>query len=171
MATEYYIVKPEQKKIFYLGKRISCLEGLNEWSYLKKADYATWECWEDVVFDLQENSRYFLEGGDMTIGQMWDFCDAIYEFCNDKVYLDNDCSDNFVNWKDWECEDVFDQIFDRPLTELEAWSELFLLVPPEHWYKTEENGISVVHEFETVKNYLQKIKEEKLEQVKGGANG
>ena len=99
MATEYYIVKPATKQVFYLGKRISCLDGINNWQYKQQASWPEWECFEDIVFDIQENARYFLEGySDATVGQIWDFANAIYEFCDNAVYLDNDCSDNFVNW-------------------------------------------------------------------------
>ncbi len=162
MATEYFIVKPSQKKTFYLGKRISNLEGLVTYKDGIEPQYPSWEWYEDVVFDLQENSRYFLEGWpETTIGQIWDFCSAIYSFCDDKVYLDNDCSDNCKVWKDWECEDIFEELFE--MTDLEKWSELFLLVPEEYWIKEkgEVDSINIVNEYETVRNYLLKLKEEK----------
>jgi hypothetical protein len=162
MATEYYIVKPNKKQTFYLGKRISHLEGISEWTHTKEARFPEWEFWEDVVFDLQENSRYFLEGDDILVGQMWDLCSAIYNFCDDKVYMDNDCSDNAKTWRDWECIDVFEDIFDTPLTELEKWTELFQLVPREYWIIKDH----ILYEYETVKSYLEsqynKLKETKI---------
>ena len=154
MATEYYIVKPSTKQTFYLGKRISDLEGLCKWSFTREPRYVEWEEWEDVVFDLQQNSRYFLEGWpETTVGQIWDFCSQIWDFCDDKVYMDNDCSENH-EWRDWECINVFDDIFEQPVTELEKWSELYQLIPHDHWVIKEEEGVRVLHEFETVRNYL-----------------
>ena len=168
MGTEYYIVKPKTKQAFYLGRRISYLDGLSD----REPKYSEWEYWEDVVFDLQENSRYFLEGGDMTVGQVWDFCNAIYEFCDSEVFLGNDCDEtdsitNYKNWKDYEVIDVFDDIFSTP-SELEKWCDLIQLIPHEEWVTRKEDGISVIYERETVANYLKKIKEEKLEQSKTG---
>jgi len=166
MATEFYIVKPSTKQTFYLGKRISCLEGINNWVHKQKADYPEWEEWEDVVFDLQENSRYFLEGWpETTVGQIWDFCYKIWEFCDSPVYMDNDCNDENQEWRDWECINVFDDIFGTPTTELEKWSELYQLVPHDYWVIKEEEGVRVLYEYETVKNYLVELakQEEKNE--------
>ena len=150
MATEYFIVKPSTKQTFYLGKRISCLEGL---SRAPEAKYPTWECYEDVIFDLQENSRYFLEGStDATVGQIWDLCAKIWEFCDSEVYMDNDCSDTCKIWSDWECINVFEEIFE--LTDLEKWSELFLLIPQDKWVTHEEDGVKIVDEYETVLQFI-----------------
>lgn len=156
MGTEYYIVKPSQQKIFYLGRRISYLDGISLWQNKQKAEFCQWECYEDVVADINENCRYFLEQ-DLMVGQVWDFANAIYEFCDDKVYLDNDCSDNFVNWKDWEEIDVYSDI----LTTKEAWSELISLVPREKWVINN----SIINEYETVATYLQEIKQEREKQT------
>lgn len=147
MASEYYIVKPKTKQVFYLGKRITALEGL----YGKQPHYPAWEYWEDVLTDIQENSNYFLEGcRNNTIGQIWDFCYQIYEFCDSEVYLDNDCSDTYSIWKDWEVIDVFDKIFTNSQDELEKWSELFLLVPEEQWVVEDK----VINELETVRQFI-----------------
>ena len=158
MATEFYIVKPATKQVFYLGKRISDLEGLSKWVYTKEARFPEWECWEDIVYDLEQNSRYFLEGWpETTVGQIWDFCYKIWEFCNDKVYMDNDCNDENQEWKDWEVVDEFEEIFGSPATELEKWSELYQLVPHDYWVVKEEEGVRVLYEYETVRNYLQML--------------
>lgn len=152
MGIEYYIIKPKTKQKFYLGRRISCLEGLTTWSHTKEAKYPEWECWEDVVFDLQENSRYFLEGEQYRIGQIWDFCAAIYDFCDAPVYMDNDCNDENSNtWEDYEEIDVFSDI----LTTEEEWCELINLIPQDKWV-TEG---SVIYEFETVKRFLQELRD------------
>lgn len=155
MATEYYIVKPNKKEIFYLGKRISYLDGIPNTDYKLEPDYTTWECWEDVLFDLESNNRSNFITPELTVGQVWDFCYALYEFCDDKVYLDNDCSNNSKVWKDWKEINVFEQIFET--TEIEKWSELFLLVPENEW--VHEKNSNIILEYETVRNYLQKLKE------------
>lgn len=156
MGTEYYIVKPAQKKIFYLGRRINYLDGITKWEYNQKPQFCNWECYEDVVADITENCRYFLQQ-DLMVGQVWDFANAIYEFCDDKVYLDNDCSSNFETWKDWEEIDVYSDI----LTTKEAWSELIYLVPREKWVVNN----SIINEYETVEKYLQEIKQEREKQT------
>ena len=145
MATEYYIVKPDKKQKFYLGRRISYLDGIPCWRHTQEARFPEWECWEDVVSDIQENARYFLES-DLRVGQVWDFCSAIYEFCDDKVYLDDDCNDENTEWSDYEEIDVFSDI----LTTEETWCSLIELIPKERWI-VEGNTIL---EYETVKNYL-----------------
>ena len=152
MGTEYYIIKPSTKQKFYLGKRISFLDGIPIWIHSQEARYPEWECWEDVVADIQENARYFLEG-DYRVGQIWDFCSSIYDFCDDKVYLDDDCNDeNSKTWKDYEEIDLFSDI----LTTEEEWSSLIELVPKDKWVVKDK----IILEFETVKRYLQELKEE-----------
>ena len=42
MGTEYYIVKPSTKEIFYLGKRIRFLDGVHP-----EESFAEWECYHD----------------------------------------------------------------------------------------------------------------------------
>ena len=82
MATEYYIVKPNKKQLFYLGKRISYLDGIPNRAY-KEADYCTWETYTDVILDIQENSPYFLEG-DLYIDQINNFCKVKYNTTFDR---------------------------------------------------------------------------------------
>lgn len=157
MATEYYIVKPKTKQKFYLGKRISHLEGIPTWRYTKDERFPEWETWEDVVFDLEQNSRYFLEGRDILVGQVWDFCSAIYDFCDSEVYLDNDCNDfNYPNWADYEEVDILSDI----MTTEERWEELINYIPSEKWV-TEDH---IVYAFETVKKYLQELGQKEGEQ-------
>lgn len=147
MCTEYYIIKPSKKQIFYLGKRISHLDGIPCRQY-KEADYCTWEDYEDVITDLRENSPYFFEG-DMYIDQIRNFTAAIFEFCDDKVCLDNDCSETFSEYNDFEEIDVFSDL----LTKEEQWCDLISLIPSKDWVVKN----NVVYEFETVKNCLHKL--------------
>lgn len=145
MGTEYYIVKPNKKQMFYLGKRISYLEGIS----CKEPDWCTWEDYLDVFNDLHENSPYFFEN-DLYIKQVYDFAQAILDFCDDKVCLDNDCSSTFSQYKDYEEIDDYTDI----LTTKEAWCELINLVPREYWV-TKDN---IVYEFETVEKYLMEVR-------------
>lgn len=147
MGTEYYIIKPSKKQIFYLGKRISHLDGIPCRQY-KEADYCSWEDYEDVITDLRENSPYFFEG-DMYIDQIRNFAAAVFEFCDDKVCLDNDCSETFSEYNDFEEIDVFSDL----LTKEEQWCDLISLIPSKDWVVKNH----VVYEFETVKNCLHKL--------------
>ena len=54
MGTEYYLVKPQTKELFYLGKRLSSLAGVPTWIHTQKADYAKWETVDDVFLDIFE---------------------------------------------------------------------------------------------------------------------
>lgn len=154
MSVEYYIVKPKDKKIFYLGKRINNFDGIPTWHYKKEAEYAQWECYTDVISDLWENNEYFFEA-DLNVGQIRDFCYAIYEFCNAPVYLDNDCNDSNLEWRDYDEIDTFSDL----LSSEEQWSELALLIP-EEYHITDETG-NILYELETVKNYILKTQKEK----------
>ena len=71
--------------------------------------------------------------------------------------MDNDCNDENQEWKDWEVVDEFEEIFGSPATELEKWSELYQLVPHDYWVVKEEEGVRVLYEYETVRNYLQML--------------
>ena len=61
MATEYYMVKPSKKEIYYLGKHIMCPDGIPEWKYNEEATYIDYECWDDFFWDfLKENYHEFV---------------------------------------------------------------------------------------------------------------
>ena len=102
MSTEYWIVKPSKKEIFYLGKHWDILDGINHWTYKQKAEVPTWEDWKDVVIDLVSNSYNYLSPTD-TLGRINQMAYEIFEWCNgDKVYVDSDASDNAINWSSWK---------------------------------------------------------------------
>ena len=132
MGTEYYIVKPEKKEVFYLGKHFSGFNKIPSMTYrasLEDARYPGYEDWHDFFWDtLQENWEYFL-GCDLTLEQVFDVVHEIYEWCvSDKVILDNDCSSTASKWKDWkETEDItklLEKIHeDSELTENSAFNE------------------------------------------------
>lgn len=106
MGTEYYIVKPEKKEVFYLGKHFEGFDKIKNAIYCKsieEANYPSYEDWDDFFWDtLRENWNYFL-GCELTLEQTSDIIHQIYEWCvSDKVILDNDCSNTCKEWKDWK---------------------------------------------------------------------
>ena len=152
MSVEYYIVKPNKKQLFYLGKRISYLEGIVNNQH--EPEYASYETYEDVWLDIFLNSHYFLEG-DYELEQINNFCYQIFEFCDDKVYLDNDCNDQKIWDESWEEIDLFDTLESR----IEKWLELIYLIPQDEWVTETRQDVKVVDEFQTVKKYIEKLGE------------
>ena len=146
MGTEYFLVKPDKKELFYLGRRISCLNGVPEWIHKQEAGYATWETVDDVFFDIFENSRYFLEG-DMLFSEIMDICWAIYDWCDAPVYLDNDCNDYNNEWLEWkETCSVYDYI------NSDEWLSNLVVnkIPKEYWIEKDH----ILYEKETLENYI-----------------
>ena len=141
MGTEYYIVKPSTKEIFYLGKRIRFLDGVNQ----TEAKYVEWECYHDCLEDLFLNNFYFFES-DYSLSQIYDFVEKLYNFCDAPVYFDNDCSETFCNWKDYKEVDVFSDMLDVK----EQLSEIISLIPQDKWIVEDH----IVNEFETIVQYI-----------------
>ena len=102
MATEYYMVKPSKKEIYYLGKHIMCPDGIPEWKYNEEATYIDYECWDDFFWDfLKENYHEFVNT-DYTLENLQIIIYKLYNWCEyDKVYFDNDCHDG-AEWLDWK---------------------------------------------------------------------
>ena len=159
MSTEYFVVKPEKKELFYLGKRISCFDGMATWLHKpQKAEYVKWECFDDLFLDLYENNRYFFEGvDDVPLREIWDFCYALYEWCDSPVYLDNDCNDDNTEWREWkETESVYDYI-KTTLHGEELIEEIVISdIPEEYWIVKDH----VLYGTESLKNFIRKVKEE-----------
>ena len=103
MGTEYYIVKPDKKEIFYLGKHFSGFEGINTFHFKPEADYPDYEDFDDFFWlTLRENWDYFRDC-DITLSEVYLIIAEIHDWCFcEKVYLDNDCSDNAKNWLNWQ---------------------------------------------------------------------
>ena len=106
MGTEYYLLKPEKRELFYLGKHFSGFNGIPSRMYRKsiyEATYPNYEDWDEFFWDtLRENWDYFL-GCELTLEQTSSVIYKIYEWCRfDKVILDNDCSISVEVWKDWK---------------------------------------------------------------------
>ena len=100
MGIEYYLVKPEKKEVFYLGKHFTCPDGIADRNYKKEADYIDYDCWDDFLWDfLKDNSFCF---DDMTLENIKEAIYKVYEWCSDgKVYFDHDCNNN-REWTDWK---------------------------------------------------------------------
>ena len=99
MGTEYYLVKPEKKEVFYLGKHFTCPFGIANRVYKNKACFIDQDCFDDFLWDfLRDNSEYF---NDLKLEDIKEALYKVYEWCsNDKVYFDNDCNDS-AEWLEW----------------------------------------------------------------------
>lgn len=100
MGIEYYLVKPDKKEIFYLGKHFSCPDGIKNRNYTESYTYIDYDCWDDFFWDfLRENSSYF---DDISLEDTKEVLYELYEWClDDKIYFDHDCNDN-REWAGWK---------------------------------------------------------------------
>ena len=100
MGTEYYLVKPSQKEVFYLGKHFTCPFGMANRAYKNRACYIDQDCFDDFLWDfLRDNSEYF---SNLKLEHIKEVLYEVYEWCSsDKIYFDNDCSDN-REWGEWK---------------------------------------------------------------------
>ena len=100
MGIEYYLVKPEKKEVFYLGKHFTCPYGIANRAYKNKACFIDQDCWDDFLWDfLRDNSEYF---NDLKLEDIKEAIYKVYEWCsNGKVYFDHDCNDD-REWTDWK---------------------------------------------------------------------
>ena len=117
MGTEYYIVKPEKKEIFYLAKHFQGFSGIPSITHrtsIKDAEYPDYEDWQEFFWDtLQTNWNYFLSS-DLKLDQASGVIYQIYNWCSsDKVILDHDCSETFNEWKDWKETGDITEILER----------------------------------------------------------
>ena len=102
MGTEYYIVKPAKKEVYYLGKHIMCPNGIADKNYDQGATYIDYDCYDDFFWDfLKENYHEFVNT-DYTLEKISNLIYNLYYWCEyDKVYFDNDCNDE-AEWQDWK---------------------------------------------------------------------
>ena len=103
MGIEFYLVKPKKREIFYLGKHFNGFEGIVNFNHVQEARFLDYEDWGDFFWDtLRENFEYFLNC-DIDLDDIQEIIYKIYDWCiSDEVYLDNDCSENFNNWKNFK---------------------------------------------------------------------
>lgn len=99
MGTEYYLVKPGKKEVFYLGKHFTCPFGMADKAYKNNACFIDQDNFNDFLWDfLRDNSEYF---NDLKLEDIKKILYKVYEWCSDdKVYFDNDCNDK-AEWTDW----------------------------------------------------------------------
>lgn len=100
MGTEYYLVKPDKKEIFYLGKHVNPLDCIK--ISASTADYIDCESFLDFFLDLLGNNYDGLVGSERTLDDVREFAYQLYEWCDDKVYFSNDCCDDFELFKDYK---------------------------------------------------------------------
>ena len=99
MGTEYYLVKPKKKEVFYLGKHFTCPFGVADRTYKNNACFIDQDNFDDFLWDfLRDNSEYFYG---LKLEDIKEVLYKVYEWCSgDKIYFDNDCNDK-AEWTDW----------------------------------------------------------------------
>lgn len=117
MGIEYYLLKPEKKEVFYLGKHFLEFTEIPSMEYRRSigdASYPSYEDWDDFFWDtLKTNWDYFYPC-DLTLEQVSNVIHKIYEWCiSDKVILDHDCSETTEIWKDWKETGDITEILER----------------------------------------------------------
>lgn len=100
MGVEYYLVKPNKKEIFYLGKHVMPLEGIKTHSIV--ASYIEHDCFHDFFLDVIDTNDGFL-GDEWKYGDVKEFAYLLYQWCeNDVVYFSHDCCEDFETFKDYK---------------------------------------------------------------------
>lgn len=99
MGTEYWLVKPNKEEIFYLGKHVQPFNTLA--ISAASADYLKHDYFHDFFIELLETNNGLI-GTEYSYDDMREFAYQLYEWCDDKVYLSNDCCNDFELWKDYK---------------------------------------------------------------------
>ena len=100
MGTEFYMVKPRKKEVFYLGKHVEPLDCVR--ISASTADYLDCDCFHDFFLDFLGNNPDGLVGSDRTLDDITEFAHRLYEWCDDKVYFSNDCCDDVKLWENYK---------------------------------------------------------------------
>lgn len=126
MGIEYYLLKPDKRETFYLGKHFTGFGGIPSATYksIKDASYPDYEDWDEFFWDtLKTNWSYFLNC-DILLDQISDVIHEIYEWCcSNRVILDHDCSDTASIWREWKETGDISAILEKihnPLKDLNA---------------------------------------------------
>lgn len=99
MGVEYYLVKPEKREIFELGRHIQPFECLKV-SY-STADYIDCENFKEFFLDIIDSNNGIL-GDDWKYGDVVDFAYLMYDWCEgEKVFQSSDCSSDWKLFKDY----------------------------------------------------------------------
>ena len=96
MGTEYYLVKPSKKELYYLGKHFSYIDGIS----INNPEYVEYECFKDFLLDIMDNNIEWLPD-EYTFREILDMLYAIYEWMDAPIMLINDCTDDFKLYADY----------------------------------------------------------------------
>lgn len=99
MGVEYYIVKPEKQETFYLGKHIESLDCMSVSA--STANYLNVDCFQDFLLQVIESNDGFLDE-EYSYREIKNFAYLLYGWCDDKVYLSSDCSDDWELFKNYK---------------------------------------------------------------------
>ena len=99
MGTEYWLVKPNKKEVFYLGKHVEPLECIS--LSASTANYLSCNCFHDFLLDVIDTNDGFLDDS-YPYSVIKEFAYFLYEWCDDKVYFSNDCCADCALWKDYK---------------------------------------------------------------------
>lgn len=99
MGTEYYILKPKTKQIFYLGKRLHEFGGFPRY----QADFSNYEDFEEFFWEvLQENKEFFFDL-EFNLQEISEILYYIYSWTEyDEIRIGNDCEEGAEEWLEWE---------------------------------------------------------------------
>lgn len=103
MGIEYYLIKPEIKEIFYLGKHINCPDGIANAQYSKEATRINYSAFKRFFWDFVTKNEDVFYGTTLSYDEVKVIVQAIYDWCGeDKVIFDHDCSNNAKEWLKWK---------------------------------------------------------------------
>lgn len=167
MSTEYYLVKPNNKEYFYLGKHFPILQGIKDASFydIKSqkdleyyANYIQYDCIKNLMLDIiKETDDYY----DLYLQQILIIAQTIFEWCDYPVILFSDCNNNFSLIKDYketgsilnifaDFKNTYDNLFNIE----EELSDIISLIPSKFWISTDH----VIQNIPTIVNYIKSIK-------------
>lgn len=161
MGTEYYIVKPDKKELYYLGKHIVLSEFKNIAYGKVEAEFPPYNYYEELANAMLE-VNYF---PDLYVEQVWDIAYDILEWCDSPVYIDNDCSYNFLNVKNYKetgsILNVYKKFKDKysNIFMLEEQLDNLLELIPTNYYIYNEN--KMILPIPTIEKYIKESKNDK----------
>lgn len=99
MGTEYYLVKPSKREVFYLGKHIQPMDCIR--SKASTVDYISADCFSDFLLEAIETNDGFLDE-EYTYKDIKEFVYLLYEWCDSPVYMSSDCSSDYDLFKEYK---------------------------------------------------------------------
>lgn len=98
MGVEYYLVKPNKKEIFELGRHIQPFEGIAK--YPQEAAWTEYDYYKEFLLDMIETNGSII-GEQYTYEEVCNFAYYLWEWMDDKVYIATDC-DNEQEWQEFK---------------------------------------------------------------------